>query len=136
MSEQSKFPVFHSFGVMSVITDFTHLGPTNDLPSVVLVNVFNHSSVLPENCIVVGDTVADMGMATLAKARIGVGVLTGSGTAEQLRQSGAHYILESVAHIPEFLKHLEEMTKTGNGSNTEEIFTQPNITGTKQGASQ
>lgn len=59
--------------------------------------------VTPQECIVVGDTISDVGMARNAKALFCIGVLTGSGTAEQLTAMGANIVLPSVEHIPELL---------------------------------
>lgn len=63
--------------------------------------------MLPQDCIMVGDTNADTGTARAAKAGFCVGVLTGSGTAEQLLDTGAHLILPHVGHIPALLEKLE-----------------------------
>ena len=49
----------------------------------------DQANVLPSNCIVVGDTISDTGMAINAGAGLCVGVLTGSGTRDQLLMSGA-----------------------------------------------
>lgn len=51
----------------------------------------------------VGDTTSDTGMAKNAGAGFCIGVLTGSGTKEQLLQSGADIILPDVGYIPYFL---------------------------------
>jgi len=64
----------------------------------------------PENCIVVGDTTADTGMAKAADVGFCVGVLTGSGTAKQLRETGAHLILPSVGSILALLETLDCMS--------------------------
>jgi phosphoglycolate phosphatase len=57
----------------------------------------------PQDCIVVGDTTSDTGMARNAKAGLCIGVLTGSGTADQLMDTGAHVILPHVGEIPALL---------------------------------
>ncbi|KAI2501103.1 HAD-hyrolase-like protein [Fragilaria crotonensis] len=59
--------------------------------------------VAPHECIVVGDTISDVGMARNSKALFCIGVLTGSGTAEQLTEMGANIVVPSVEHIPELL---------------------------------
>lgn len=64
---------------------------------------------LPQDCIVVGDTSSDMGMARAANAGFCVGVLTGSGTTEQLLETGAHMILPGVGHVPALLEALERL---------------------------
>ena len=66
---------------------------------------------LPQDVIVVGDTSSDTGMARAAKAGFCVGVLTGSGTTEQLLETGAHLILPSVGHIPALLETLERLSE-------------------------
>jgi phosphoglycolate phosphatase-like HAD superfamily hydrolase len=63
----------------------------------------------PQECIVVGDTTADTGMAQAAKAGFCVGVLTGSGTAPQLLDTGAHLILPHVGHIPTLLQTFQAL---------------------------
>ena len=62
------------------------------------------ANVLPHECIVVGDTTSDTGMARNAKAALCLGVLTGSGSATQLAQTGAHVVLSSVGDIPSLLQ--------------------------------
>ena len=62
------------------------------------------ASVTPQDCIVVGDTTGDTGMARNAHAGLCIGVLTGSGTAEQLMETGANIILSSVGDIPALLE--------------------------------
>ena len=66
---------------------------------------------LPQDCIVVGDTSSDTKMARAAKAGFCVGVLTGSGTTEQLVETGAHMILPCVGHIPALLEALERLSE-------------------------
>lgn len=65
---------------------------------------------LPEDCIMIGDTTADTGMARNAQAGFCVGVLTGSGTTEQLLETGAHMIVPHVGHIPSLLRSFESFT--------------------------
>lgn len=62
----------------------------------------------PHDCIVVGDTTSDTGMARAAQAGFCVGVLTGSGTVDQLLESGAHLILPDVGYVPELLKCFQQ----------------------------
>ena len=59
--------------------------------------------VSPHECIIVGDTISDSGMARNANALFCIGVLTGSGTPEILTETGADIILPSVADIPALL---------------------------------
>ena len=76
--------------------------------------------VVPQNCIVVGDTTADTGMARNAGAGFCVGVLTGSGTTEQLLSAGAQLVLPDAGHLPALLKSAafqqQEMTKVSSSS--------------------
>jgi phosphoglycolate phosphatase len=60
--------------------------------------------IQPQNCIMVGDTTADTDMAKAADAGFCVGVLTGSGTSDQLLENGAHLILPNVGHVPNLLE--------------------------------
>lgn len=67
------------------------------------------SAIQPQNCIMVGDTTADTGMALASNVGFCVGVLTGSGTTDQLLGSGADMILSDVGQIPILLKTLENI---------------------------
>jgi len=60
--------------------------------------------LLPQECIVVGDTSSDTGMAQNAQALLCIGVLTGSSTAELLMTSGAHVVVPHVGYIPALLR--------------------------------
>ena len=64
---------------------------------------------MPYDCIVVGDTASDTGMARSANAGFCVGVLTGSGTVDHLLDTGAHLILPHVGYIPGLLKHFQQL---------------------------
>jgi phosphoglycolate phosphatase-like HAD superfamily hydrolase len=64
------------------------------------------ASLTPQDCIVVGDTTSDSGMARNAKAGLCIGVLTGSGTATQLMETGANVILPHVGDIPDLLQQM------------------------------
>jgi phosphoglycolate phosphatase-like HAD superfamily hydrolase len=66
--------------------------------------------ILPQDCIMVGDTTADTGMSRAASVGFCVGVLTGSGTTEQLLNEGAHLIVPDVSHIPALLGVLHNMS--------------------------
>jgi hypothetical protein len=52
---------------------------------------------------------ADTGLAQNANVGFCVGVLTESGTAEQLLETGAHLILPHVGHIPSLLQGFENL---------------------------
>ena len=61
------------------------------------------ADVLPENCVVVGDTNADTGMGKNGNAKLVVGVLTGSGTKEHLLETGAHVVVPDIRFLNQFL---------------------------------
>mmetsp|Transcript_61852 Transcript_61852/g.151229 ORF Transcript_61852/g.151229 Transcript_61852/m.151229 type:complete len:508 (+) Transcript_61852:213-1736(+) len=69
--------------------------------------------ITPQNCIMVGDTTADTGMAIAANVGFCVGVLTGSGTTEQLLGTGADLVVDDVGHIPSLLKTFELVSQYG-----------------------
>jgi phosphoglycolate phosphatase-like HAD superfamily hydrolase len=71
-----------------------------------------HKTYHPHDCIVVGDTSSDTGMARAAKAGFCIGVLTGSGTVEQLLDTGAHLILPHVGYVPKLLKNFQKLAQT------------------------
>ena len=62
--------------------------------------------ITPQECIIVGDTIGDTGMARNAKAGLCIGVLSGSGTEQQLIETGANIIIPNVGHLPELLLEL------------------------------
>lgn len=64
------------------------------------------AGVDPSECIMVGDTTADTGMAKNAGAGLMVGVLTGSGTRGQLLNTGADIVLDDVGQIPDLLNSM------------------------------
>ncbi|KAL3911662.1 MAG: hypothetical protein SGILL_007193 [Bacillariaceae sp.] len=71
--------------------------------------------ISPQDCVMVGDTTADTGMALAANVGLCAGVLTGSGTEEQLLGTGAHLVVPDVGYIPDLLKVLEGGLKITNG---------------------
>eukprot|EP00546_Thalassionema_frauenfeldii_P014140 CAMPEP_0178910002 /NCGR_PEP_ID=MMETSP0786-20121207/8852_1 /TAXON_ID=186022 /ORGANISM="Thalassionema frauenfeldii, Strain CCMP 1798" /LENGTH=238 /DNA_ID=CAMNT_0020582199 /DNA_START=135 /DNA_END=851 /DNA_ORIENTATION=- len=73
-----------------------------------LLTLCNQAGVEPSECIVVGDTTSDTGMAKNAGAGLMIGVLSGSGMKDQLLATGATVVLKDVGKIPEFL----ELTKS------------------------
>lgn len=74
-------------------------------PSAVPLQILCQQTTLtPQDCIVVGDTTGDTGMARNAQAGLCIGVLTGSGTADQLMETGANIILPNVGDIPALLQ--------------------------------
>lgn len=62
--------------------------------------------IKPQECIIVGDTIGDTGMARNAKAGLCIGVLSGSGNEKQLIETGANIIIPNVGHITELLLDL------------------------------
>jgi phosphoglycolate phosphatase len=80
-----------------------------------LFELCRRARVSPSECLVVGDTSSDTQMGARAGAGLVVGVLTGSGTKEQLLSTGADIVLPSIG----FLKGLlllskEPFTRTGS----------------------
>jgi len=71
----------------------------------------HHHEYLPQDCIVVGDTTSDTGMASASGVGLCVGVMTGSGTAEQLLETGAHLVVPDVGHLPALLQTLERISR-------------------------
>ena len=71
-----------------------------------LLQLCKQAGVQPHECIVVGDTIADTGMARKAGAGLCIGVLSGSGERQQLMKTGAHLILSDVGALPRFLQLL------------------------------
>ena len=71
-----------------------------------LMKVCSLAGVDPKECIMVGDTTHDIIMAKNAGAGMVVGVLSGSGEAQQLRSCGADHILADVSEIPNLLAQL------------------------------
>lgn len=69
-----------------------------------LLELCGRAGVLPEECLVVGDTSADMGMGVHGRAGLVVGVLTGSGTKAQLLDAGAHVVLPNIGHLEDLLR--------------------------------
>lgn len=61
-----------------------------------------HYGLQPQECVMVGDTTVDILAAKRAGAQA-IGVLSGFGEEDELRQAGADLILPSVAELPEIL---------------------------------
>ncbi len=59
---------------------------------------------MPHECLVVGGTSSDMGMGINGGAGLIVGVLTGSGTKQQLLDTGAHVVLPNIGHLEHLLR--------------------------------
>ena len=74
----------------------------------------NQEGLSPQECIVVGDTSSDTGMAQNAKAHLCIGVLTGSSTAELLMTSGAHVVVPHVGYIPALLSAMKKESIVGS----------------------
>jgi len=69
-----------------------------------LMQICNTALIHPSECIMVGDTTADTGMARNAQTLLCIGVLTGSGTPSQLFDTGADIVLPHVGHVPSLLE--------------------------------
>jgi len=63
--------------------------------------------VSPQNTVIVGDSVVDMQSAAETKA-IAVGLPTGISNLEQLKNSGANYIITSLSDLPILIKELNK----------------------------
>jgi phosphoglycolate phosphatase len=59
----------------------------------------------PKRAVMVGDTVTDIG-AGLNAETLTIGVLTGIGTKEELRDAGASHIISSVASLPKLIRRI------------------------------
>jgi phosphoglycolate phosphatase len=68
-----------------------------------LLALCKQAQVLPQDCVVVGDTCADTGMGRNAKAGLVVGVLTGTGTREYLLDHGADIVIPNIDYLFEIL---------------------------------
>jgi HAD superfamily hydrolase (TIGR01549 family) len=62
---------------------------------------------IPQNAVVVGDSVVDMQSAVEMKA-IAVGLPTGISTLEQLKSNGANYIVTSLCDLPILIRELNK----------------------------
>ncbi|KAL7492410.1 hypothetical protein ACHAWT_001897 [Skeletonema menzelii] len=71
-----------------------------------LFKLCQQAGVMPHECMVVGDTSSDMGMGLNGGAGLIVGVLTGSGTKQQLLDTGAHVVLPDIGHLEDLLRCL------------------------------
>lgn len=75
-----------------------------------LLKVCALASVIPSECIMVGDTTHDISMGVAAGAGVIIGVLSGSGTESQLKSHGAHHVIQDVSLIPLLLKQISSNT--------------------------
>lgn len=94
-----------SWGIADLV-DFSLCGDevAESKPSPVpLYELADRASVHPRECVVVGDTVSDSGMGRSGGAGLVVGVLTGSGTEEQLLSTGAHVVVPDVGCLTDLL---------------------------------
>ena len=71
-----------------------------------LLKLCQQAGVMPHECMVVGDTSSDMGMGLNGGAGLIVGVLTGSGTKQQLLDTGALIVLPNIGHLEDLLRSL------------------------------
>ena len=80
------------------------LDPENCKPSPEpLYELCRRAGVLPSECMVVGDTSSDTQMGLRGGAGYVVGVLTGSGTEDQLLQTGANVVLPNIGYLDKLL---------------------------------
>ena len=66
-------------------------------------------NVLPQNTLMVGDSVKDVTCAKHLKV-LAVGVTTGLSSIDELTRSGAHYIVSSVNDVPNLILQLEKLS--------------------------
>ena len=64
-------------------------------------------NVMPQNAILVGDSVKDMSCADKLGV-LTVGVITGLSSSEELINSGAHYIASSASELPKLIRQLNK----------------------------
>lgn len=85
-----------------------------------LIKIAEAANVLPENCILVGDTIFDVLCAKRAGA-CSIAVKTGFDSERFLRFYKADFILDSVNDLPAFLAscHRDKLSKTETGENDE-----------------
>ena len=84
--------------------------PNNGKPSAYpLLELCKRAKVMPQECIVVGDTIADTGMARNAGAGLCIGVLSGSGERDQLLKAGADWIMDDVGELRELLWIMDDV---------------------------
>lgn len=73
-----------------------------------MMHAFCASTALkPEHCVMIGDSVHDLGVAESSGAAMAVGVLTGPATRQDLLDHADH-ILPSIGDLPELLRRLRE----------------------------
>ena len=101
-SRHSTEQALHNWDVTSLVDhvvcgDDGHAAKPSVEP---LLELCERARVRPADCIVVGDTLSDTQMARSAGTGLAVGVLTGSGTPEQLTRGGAHLIVPSIGDLP------------------------------------
>ncbi|KAL3921975.1 MAG: hypothetical protein SGILL_002461 [Bacillariaceae sp.] len=82
--------------------------------------------ICSQDCIMVGDTSADTGMARAANAGFCIGVLTGSGTTEQLLDTGAQLVVPDVTHKDPFnVVLIETLRDVGHSKFATQYFPTP-----------
>ena len=72
--------------------------------------VLNALNVLPQNAMLVGDSIKDVICANHLDV-LAVGVTTGLASIEELISSGANYIFSSANDVPKFILQLEKINK-------------------------
>lgn len=68
------------------------------------VKLCRHFGVDPQNVVMVGDTPTDMGFGVNGNFGLVVGVTSGVGGGHNLRESGAHVILDDLSELPSILE--------------------------------
>ncbi|MDR3577703.1 MAG: HAD family hydrolase [Anaerolineaceae bacterium] len=95
LNQYELFPMFHSIATSQTCHH------TKPYPDPVLWAA-QQMGVLPEACLMVGDSSVDIRAGRAAGAQT-VGVLCGFGTEKELRRAGADLIIPSTAYLPEVL---------------------------------
>ena len=84
-----------------------------------LLALCKQANVVPEDCVIVGDTSADTGMGRNANAGMIVGVLTGTGTHDYLLNHGADTIIPNIQYLSQAIASFSSMRcRCGSSSST------------------
>ncbi len=96
-----RFKIEESFGVIVSRDKVKYVKPNTEQCELALKAL----NALPENTVIVGDSVVDMQSSKDLKA-IAVGLPNGISTKEQLSSSGANYIITSLTDLPILIKKI------------------------------
>jgi HAD superfamily hydrolase (TIGR01549 family) len=96
-----RFKIEESFGVIVSRDKVKYVKPNTEQCELALIAL----DALPENTVIVGDSVVDMQSSKDLKA-IAVGLPNGISTKEQLSSSGANYIITALTDLPILIKKI------------------------------